>query len=465
MSKGHMWLNPFYYLPNRWRFLRWRRRWIPRIESLKYRLTLGISVLMLGVLYIIYSALSYTNRETAGRQALKYAEDLSSYFSATIAEAVAAKDSLQTHVLSHALLDNGAAAISVRNAEGEVLYAFPDLLKGSSAYSSPDLEAYVSAALGKDDRESGNFIHISKPVRFGEALVGEVCLWFSRTEFESRAGPANAFVYPIFALGFLLMLFLGISVLHTPFRTLRRVTHVADRIGSGDLSVRVPVQGHDEIANFCKSFNSMVDGLSQARRENQREHLQSIRAMISAVEAKDSYTQGHCVRVQHYARKILENYADLPDGEKSPIDTAALLHDIGKIGVPDDVLRKAHGLDEEEVAIIRSHVTIGEHILLHLDSMKEVARWVRHHHERWDGLGYPDGLRGESIPFASRVINVADSMDAMLTDRPYHKAMRYDEAIEVLKAGKGQQFDPRIVQHAITHLRSKVKIAEESLQT
>ena len=144
--------------------------------------------------------------------------------------------------------------------------------------------------------------------------------------------------------------------------------------------------------------------------------------------------------------------------EKSNI----LLHDIGKIGIPDEVLLKEYRLTVKEMEIIRTHVLIGEKILLHLDSMKEIAGWVRHHHERWDGLGYPDGLRGKAIPFASRVIGVADAIDAMRTDRPYRKALTLPKAIQALEEGKEKQFDPEVVDHAISFLADKEKKTESA---
>src|SRR5688572_10155625 len=119
----------------------------------------------------------------------------------------------------------------------------------------------------------------------------------------------------------------------------------------------------------------MVDGLQEARQVILRRHLEIVEAMISVMEAKDSYTQGHCVRVQAYARTILEQFGDLTPDEKPLIETAALLHDIGKIGIPDSVLLKEQRLTHEEMDLVRNHVTIGEKILLHMDSLKEVARW------------------------------------------------------------------------------------------
>jgi HD-GYP domain-containing protein (c-di-GMP phosphodiesterase class II) len=141
------------------------------------------------------------------------------------------------------------------------------------------------------------------------------------------------------------------------------------------LSERVPISGRDEVAAFCQAFNRMVDGLSKAQEEILRRHLETIRAMISAVEAKDSYTQGHCVRVQDYTARILEHFPGISISERRRIETSALLHDIGKIGIPDEILLKEGRLSKKEMAVVRTHVLIGEKILQHLDSMRDIAHW------------------------------------------------------------------------------------------
>jgi putative nucleotidyltransferase with HDIG domain len=177
-----------------------------------------------------------------------------------------------------------------------------------------------------------------------------------------------------------------------------------------------------------------------------------IQTMISVVEAKDPYTRGHCLRVQRLTRRLLEGVENISDEVKAKIETTALLHDIGKIGIPDNVLLKKGKLTREQVAVLRSHVLVGERILRHHDSLRDVSRWVRHHHEQWSGLGYPDGLRGEAIPLPSRIIAVADAVDAMLTERPYRKALSIERTREAIREGRGTQFDPAVADRAVALL-------------
>ena len=158
-----------------------------------------------------------------------------------------------------------------------------------------------------------------------------------------------------------------------------------------------------------------------------RSYKATVRALSNAVEARDAYTGKHAERVAAYgltiARAVGMNVADEPQ-----LEFGFLLHDIGKVGVPDEILFKPAALSEEEFARIASHAEIGAAILGHVDFLDEAMLVVRHHHERWDGTGYPDGLMGEQIPLAARVFAIADTLDALTTDRPYRRAVGFAEA-------------------------------------
>ncbi len=171
----------------------------------------------------------------------------------------------------------------------------------------------------------------------------------------------------------------------------------------------------------------------------------TILALAEAVDAKDPYTRGHSDRVSKYAEKIGKRL------NLSPIDMdklifSAILHDIGKIGIPDSILKKKTKLTKEEYKIIKTHPIEGEKITRTIPYLKDVSKIIRHHHERIDGKGYPDGLKGEEIPLFSRIIAICDSYDAMTSDRPYRKGLSKEEAIEELKKYKGTQFDERFTE-------------------
>src|SRR5919206_2352866 len=178
--------------------------------------------------------------------------------------------------------------------------------------------------------------------------------------------------------------------------------------------------------------------------ELRRSYMATVRALSNAVEARDAYTGKHAERVASYGI-ALASVAGLDIADSPQIEFGFLLHDVGKVGVPDAILFKSSALTEEEYALVRKHPVIGSEILRDVDFLGEGKLVVRHHHERWDGSGYPDGLRGEAIPLAARVFAVADALDALTTDRPYRPASTFPHAREVVRAGSGSQFDPAVV--------------------
>jgi putative nucleotidyltransferase with HDIG domain len=181
-------------------------------------------------------------------------------------------------------------------------------------------------------------------------------------------------------------------------------------------------------------------------------HKDLLRALVKAIETRDPYTSGHSVRVATMAREIAKNLR-LPGRRVDKIETAALLHDIGKIDpLYSNVLRKPHDLTAEERLLIQTHAVRGADLLADLQSVDaEVTLAVRHHHERFDGRGYPSGLVGDEIPLAARIIMLCDSVDAMLSDRPYRKALSVATVQKELLKCAGTQFDPDIVSIVLKH--------------
>lgn len=178
--------------------------------------------------------------------------------------------------------------------------------------------------------------------------------------------------------------------------------------------------------------------------EIRRAHIKTIEALAVALDARDPYTSGHSERVSHYAGTMAA-HAKLPDTEVEQIRFAGILHDIGKIGISDFILNKKGALDAEEYALIQSHPGIGADMIKNIGFLDQVGVYIRHHHERYDGTGYPDKLQGDQIPLGARIIGVADAFDAMTCDRVYRPGMSPEEAISRLKSGRGTQFDAEMV--------------------
>jgi putative nucleotidyltransferase with HDIG domain len=179
--------------------------------------------------------------------------------------------------------------------------------------------------------------------------------------------------------------------------------------------------------------------------ELRRSFLETVAALAQAVDAKDPYTRGHSERVTDIAVAVAEALAVSQD-DMDTLRSAAVLHDIGKIGITEQILRKPGPLSDQEWEMMRNHPDLGADIVVPVSSLQRVVPVILHHHERWDGSGYPGHLRGEDIPLGSRILAVADAYEAMTSDRAYRKAMPAGQAQEILEEGAGRQWDPRVVQ-------------------
>jgi HD-GYP domain-containing protein (c-di-GMP phosphodiesterase class II) len=238
-------------------------------------------------------------------------------------------------------------------------------------------------------------------------------------------------------------------LLANPIKRLADATRAFSR---RDFTARVEVGSITEVAELADRFNHMaadledyIRRLKKAAAENHELFLGTAGALASAIDAKDPYTRGHSVRVNRYS-VILARYHGLSDLDIADIHVASLLHDVGKIGIDDAILKKPGTLTPEEFELMKLHTVKGEHIMAPIRQMKRLLPGLRSHHERWAGAGYPDGLKGDDIPLMARIIAVADTFDAMTTDRPYQKAKNFEEARARLNELKGSGFDERIVE-------------------
>jgi putative nucleotidyltransferase with HDIG domain len=186
----------------------------------------------------------------------------------------------------------------------------------------------------------------------------------------------------------------------------------------------------------------------------------TVETLVRAIQARDRYTSGHSARVSRYSLLVGENLG-LTTKERHELYLAAMLHDIGKIGIPDELLNREGKLTEEQFRQIRSHVTLGASMLKALGEMNPIIPLILHHHEAWDGSGYPDGLEKEEIPLRSRILAVADSYDAMTSDRPYRKALSRLEAIEEIKRCSGTCFDPKVVEAFLAVVKEQAAAPSE----
>lgn len=180
----------------------------------------------------------------------------------------------------------------------------------------------------------------------------------------------------------------------------------------------------------------------------------TIRTVVSLIDAKDDYTAGHSTRVTKYALMMADGIGYSPE-DRNRLELGALLHDVGKIGMPDAILKKPSGLTDEEFAIVKYHPVKGAESLAPIKQMKDIIPLVRHHHERLDGRGYPDGLAGNQISLDAQIVCIADAYDAMNSDRPYRKGLGMEESVRRLRQDAGTQFNPKLVEAFIKALEAE----------
>lgn len=312
-----------------------------------------------------------------------------------------------------------------------------------------------------DYRQSPQQARLTRAYRSGgEALLGSIVPvdapdWAVLVERDQRLAFASVdemtrqtILWSLFALA----LAIGVGVvmairLASPIRALAEQAH---DIAEGRYGQRVEVRGAAEIADLSSSFNRMSESidramgdLKKAARENHELFINSVRALAAAIDAKDPYTRGHSERVARYAVSIARAM-ELPPEEVRKVRLSALLHDVGKIGIDDRILRKPTALTDEEFEVMKTHPVKGAAIMSAIPQLSDVVPGMKHHHEKWEGGGYPDGLKGEEIPLLARIVSVADTFDAMTTTRPYQKAMEISYVIQRIQSLAGTRFDKRI---------------------
>jgi HD-GYP domain-containing protein (c-di-GMP phosphodiesterase class II) len=231
----------------------------------------------------------------------------------------------------------------------------------------------------------------------------------------------------------------------------RELAAGAGRIASGDFSQRINITSRTELGELGQAFNTMTDqietyvsDLQHSANENRELFLGTVKALAAAIDGKDPYTRGHSERVSRFSIAIAQGM-DLSDEEIEKIRISALLHDVGKIGIDDNILKKPAALTDDEFVLMKEHPKKGFKIMSQIPAMREFLPGMHMHHEMINGQGYPQGLKGDEIPLQARIVSVADTFDAMTTDRPYQRAMKFEDALARIESFVGTRYDERVV--------------------
>jgi diguanylate cyclase (GGDEF)-like protein len=366
-------------------------------------------------------------------------EALASHASVSLENARLYQGEKEAGAISRALLDLSQRLTRVRGVSDvldEALSAIPALIPCSVVEAwmkSEGSDSYrLAAHLGYPDSERARMDAMVVPAFIADAFIGSTTMPFVIPKELLAAGPVEFRRWTE-----------DLDILGTPMRW--------EPNGLGGVAIVAPTGNYRftdrdiELARGLSDITSLA--LSNAHRfeELDRVYVSTIEALAGALEAQDRYTSDHAHALAEMAHEVGVELG-LAGGELRDLELAALFHDIGKIGIPSEIIRKPGALTDQEREIMDQHTVIGEQILAPVAFLNPIRPIVRACHERWDGAGYPDGLSGEEIPRAARVVFVCDAYHAMTTDRPYRLALPSEEAIRRLEAAAGTQFDPVIVE-------------------
>ncbi len=369
----------------------------------------------------------------------------------------------QTSMTERELLDRGLPVIFVVDREGRAV-AHPDARVAFSERSMVDLKVVqdwidtgtqVQSALApfvaeRDGRKVEMLGAYATAELDADAKLGVIAIQDERAALRSVTEMRRQ-TLAISLLAACLALLIGFLFAKQLTQPVSDLVAGAHRIAAGDFSQRIAVRSPKELGELSETFNlmsvqleSFIEDLRRAADDNRKLFLGTVKALAAAIDGKDPYTRGHSERVSRFSLAMGERLG-LPDDEMEKLKISALLHDVGKIGIDDSILKKPAALTDEEYEIMKGHPQKGYKIMSQIPAMKDFLPGMYMHHEMMDGRGYPQGLSGDQIPLQARIVSVADTFDAMTTDRPYQSAMKFDDALALIKKFVGTRYDGVVV--------------------
>ncbi len=423
--------------------------------TLRFKIALFIIILLL-VTATIFSLLTVQsmNRHILN-EVIKRSESLSKSTAALAPYSILSGDMLG--------LDNIVSKVKEANSDVEYVavldaqmnaLAHTDVKKRGTAFRLSPGELLKDNSDGTRVSEvsngAENSFEIYSPVVFNNIPIGSVVIGVNRSVLQRARAETRRKI--VAGLGFILFLGGGCTIVLSSLvtRPIKELSRGVDELKQGRGST-LRVFSHDELGSLTKSFNQMAElitiqqaSLSSTAQELEEAYVSTVKVLAAAIDARDPYTLGHSTRVARLSVKIGEALG-LSRRELEDLEVASLFHDVGKLKTPDYVLLKNGPLNPLELRDMSEHSEHGAAILSRAKSLQKYMPAVRHHHEWFNGEGYPDGLQGEDIPLYASIIAVADAFDAMTSSRPYKKPRSLDDALSELTRFAGKQFDPRIV--------------------
>jgi putative nucleotidyltransferase with HDIG domain len=426
-------------------------------SSIKARIAFFAFLLILASTLAFYLvAVNITNRHIMD-EVVKRAEALSGSIAGAAAYSFSSKDllGLDNIVFRGKKSNQDIEYIAIVDREGSTV-VHSDIEKVDEELHPDEGTTIIEQPDGTVIREirgmSGPVLEVTKPILFLDRRLGKVVVGVNKSALLNAQASARRSAL----LVFLSIAFVGIigSLVLSSFltRPIKELTSGVDEMIEGRLRP-LKIFSRDELGRLTENFNEMTTTIAAQRErldeftfELEESYVSMVKVLAATIDARDSYTHGHSQRVSTFSLKIAREMG-LAEEEIHDLEVACLFHDVGKLRTPDSILRKEESLNSAEHREMMRHVEYGADILGKAPSLYKYIPSVRHHHEWYNGKGYPDGLTGKDIPPFAAIIAVADAYDAMTTDRPYRKALTHEEAKGELSAFSGKQFDPHVIEH------------------
>jgi len=425
-------------------------------QSIRLKLTVFVILLLIFTTFAFSIVTVKTLNQTILDEIIKRAETLSKTSASAAAYSLISNDSLGIdHIVFKGKSSNSDVEYMAIVDKKMRILGHSDIQKRGGILKGAEGNLFKKNGDGTIVKEislsSGRSFEISTPIVFKDKVLGTVIVGVNQSVLleAQRLARHRIFVMLTVILVVGLIGILGLCFFIT--RPIKELCVGVEELKEGKRSRPLRIYSKDELGKLTESFNNMSELITDQKKEIfkyiqelEEAYISILRVLAMAIDARDSYTLGHSARVALHSLIIGEEIG-LKENELEELEIASLFHDVGKLKTPDAILFKSRSLDSTEYDVIRHHPEDGAEILNKVKPLQKYVEPVKHHHEYYNGKGYPDGLDGDGIPLYAAIISIADTYDAMTSTRPYRKALSKEEACKELEKGAGKQFHPDLV--------------------
>jgi HD-GYP domain-containing protein (c-di-GMP phosphodiesterase class II) len=435
-------------------------------KRIRVKASLFVLLLLVSTTLVFYLITARIMNRHILNEVIKRAEGLSRSMASTAGYSLLSQDLLGLDNIVYKIKNSNKdiESIAIVNPAGEIL-VHSDIKQISQKFHPAEGPAFQKNEDGTVIKEvsgkAGGSFEISSPVIFMDKDLGLVVLGINKSALVAAQQEAQRNILSVFAA--ILVLGVASSLLLSSLltRPIQELSAGVTELKQGKRSRPLRIYSRDELGRLTESFNDMTalitaqrDKLSKYAQDLEEAYIATVKVLAAAIDARDNYTLGHSTRVAQLSLE-LGRAAGLGKEELEELEISCLFHDVGKIKIPDSILLKEGKLDTQEKREMTRHTEYGTEILSKAASLFKYIPAVRHHHEWYDGTGYPDGLSGDKIPLAAAIISLADVYDAMTSDRPYRKALTKEDARSKIMDLAGKQFHPELTASFIELLEKR----------